>query len=105
MTNGGNGERISVSREVLRAELAEMKLDLLTRLATKEEVRHQEQLHSALESRVSIVEDRIPTIEQQVELLKRIDRLEAWRSRLAGGLATLIIIVPIASFFNNWYFS
>jgi hypothetical protein len=93
-------ERISVSREVLRAELAEMKLDLLTRLATKEELRHQEQVVSALEARIISAEGRALTPEKIVEYEKRLLSLEVWRSRLAGGWVALIILVPVV----NWYF-
>ena len=52
MAEGNGGDRISVSREILRAELAELELRLVNRFAEKSYVQEQERRLRIVEARV-----------------------------------------------------
>lgn len=73
---GEDSGRISVSRDALRAELAQMELRLIEKLATKAEV--------------EMLEARVDTLETEV------DRLKTWRKTLAAALAFAVAVALAA---------
>jgi len=110
-------ERISVSREMLRADLAELKLDLLEKLASRESV-------AAIDARLGIVErsalyrggpvdedvKRIKTLlKSEAELNEMIDEKldiasgKSWTNRdrlVAGVLAAIAVITFLINVFH-----
>src|SRR3954469_25910589 len=93
MTDPPGNERISVSRDQLRAELAYLKLDLIQSLASKTEV-------DRLDARVAVLELHgspalVTTLGKFDVMTAKLESLESWRNKLLGAFAFALLVEPI----------
>jgi hypothetical protein len=103
LAEGNGADRISVSRDALRAELADLKLDLVERLTAALESKADKRLVEQVIADVnSIKEHGSPALVTAMGTIAgldaKVDSLEGWRNRMLGALTLGLLAEPALTF-------
>lgn len=89
-------ERISVSRDALRAELAELELRLTKQLASRSDVEDVKNEQGRMALHISALQDLGKRNREDIESLdSRVVELRDWHNRSIGIIALIAFLMPV----------